>query len=389
MRPRLRLTLALFCLWPAFLAAGEAQMWGKADGELQISLAMASEVTAGGAFEVRLSIKTADVDSVTLPALDTVFAWLFIAQDSDDGKKGCFTEKLKLEPAQEWPKQLPPEKPLEFKPKDVAGATVYPFHKGQKTVRGYPVIDAPDDKVEPAGKLAAVLTAGKASLRMMFCIPRGNDRPLLLTSNIVQLQVLSPDAAQFSPAVAALLKDFDRDAFGGKTAHASAVKLGAAIVPELVRAVKVQKRPEYSRLWIATAIADIVSANSVAALTELLDDPLPTVRAVVGYHGPKQNNEKLDKLIVSKAATSRDGNFVAYALLGFLVFRNSVPADLLKAGLESDDPKARNTAVSALTNSANDFNIQRLRALANDKDQRVRATAQKVLAIMEKARQEK
>jgi len=391
-----RLTLALLCLGLSagmgatpMLRAGEAQAWGKADGELQIALAVASEVTAGRAFEVRLSIKTADVDSVTLPALDTVFAWLFFAQGSDDGKKGYFTEKLTLEVSAEWPRQLPPEKPFEFKPKDLAEATVYPYHKGQKMVRGYPILDGPDGKVEPAGKLSGVLTAGKASLRMMFCIPRGNDRPLLLTSNTVQLQVLSPDAAQFSPAVAALLKDFDRDPFGGKAAHASAVKLGAAIVPELVRAVKVQKRPDYARLWIATAIADIVSENSVAALTELLDDPLPTVRAVVGYHGPKQKSEKLDKLIVGKAAASRDGNLIAYALLGFLVYRNSVPAELLKAGLDSDDPRARSTAISAIGNSANDFNIQRLRELAADKDERVRATAKKVLAIMEKARQEK
>jgi len=384
-----RLGLAFVCLWPALLAAGETQTWGKADGELQISLAAAGEVTAGGAFELRLSLKTADVDSVALPALDTVFAWLFVAQGSDDGRKGFFTEKLKLEPAQEWPKQLPPGKPFEFKPQDAAGATVYPFHRGQKMVRGYPILDAPDDKLEPAGKLGAILTAGKASLRMMFCIPRGNDRPLLLTSNTVQLQVLSADAAQFSPAVAALLKDFDRDAFGGKAAHSAAVKLGAPIVPELVRAVKAQKRPDYSRLWIATAIADIVSDNSAAALTELLDDPLPNVRAVVGYHGPKQKNANLDKVIVGKAAASGDGNLIAYALLGFLVFRNSVPQELLKAGLESGDPRARNAATSALTNTANDFNLQRLRELAKDKDARVRATAQQVLAIMEKARQEK
>jgi hypothetical protein len=385
----LRITLASFCLWTALLGAGEDQSWGKADGELQISLAAASEVTAGGRFELRMSLKTADVDSVALPAFDTVFAWLFVAQGSDDARKGFFTEKLKFEPAQEWPKQLPPEKPFEFRPQDAAGATVYPFRRGQKMLHGYPIIDAPEEKVVPAGKLAAALTPGKASLRMMFCIPRGSDRPLLLTSNTVQLQVVAPDAAQFSPAVAALLKDFDRDAFGGKAAHEAAVKLGATIVPELVRAVKVQKRPDYSRLWIATAIADIASKDSVAALTELLDDPLPSVRAVVGYHGPKQKNAGLDKLIVSKAATSRDGNLISYALLGFLVFRDSVPPELLKAGLESSDPHARSAAATAISNSASDFNMQRLRQLANDKDERVRTTAKNILAIMEKARQEK
>jgi hypothetical protein len=160
-------------------------------------------------------------------------------------------------------------------------------------------------------------------------------------------------------------------------------------VPELVRAVKVLKRPDYSRLWLATAIADIACENSAAALAELLNDPLPSVRGVVGYHGPKQKNANLDKLIISQAAASHDSSLISYALLGFLVFRDSVPQELLKAGLESSEPQARNAAAGALAASASDFNMQRLRELVKDKDARVSATAKNVLAIMEKARQEK
>jgi hypothetical protein len=369
----------------AGLSAGEERAWGEAKGALQVSLVAGPEVPFRGAFQVRAGLRPFD-EAVALPPQADVFAWVFVAQDGGDGKKGYFTEKLRIEPAEAWPKELPPAKVIEFKAQDIAATGLYVYRKGIKVLHGYPIMDAPDEKIERAGTLAQILVPGKASLRLMLCLPRDKDRSVLVTSNTVEVLVVAGNAQQAK--VAELLKQFDRDAFAAKTAHEAAVKLGPEIVPDLVRAVRLPQRPEYSRLWLATTIADIPGEQSVAALTELLQDPVPGLRGVIAYYGPKQKNDALDKLILTQAKSGRDGQFTAYALLGFMVFRTTVPPELLAAGLESSDPRARSTAVSAIGGSANDFNIARLKTLVKDKDDRVRGAAQKVLEIMEKARKE-
>ena len=44
-----------------------------------------------------------------------------------------------------------------------------------------------------------------------------------------------------------------------------------------------------------------------------------------------------------------DSGMVAYSLLGFMVFRDRVPEELLKAGLDSPDAKVRAATATALT----------------------------------------
>jgi HEAT repeat protein len=65
-----------------------------------------------------------------------------------------------------------------------------------------------------------------------------------------------------------------------------------------------------------------------------------------------------------------------------MVFRGQAPDEVLKASLESDDPKARATAAEALAGRAGDESVARLLPLLQDKDPRVRGTAAQVLGKM-------
>ena len=58
-------------------------------------------------------------------------------------------------------------------------------------------------------------------------------------------------------ATAALLLKFNRNAWSAQKAHDEAVKLGPAILPELIAAASERPRPGYARMWLVTAIADI------------------------------------------------------------------------------------------------------------------------------------
>ena len=111
----------------------------------------------------------------------------------------------------------------------------------------------------------------------------------------------------------------------------------------------------------------------------MLDDPYEGVLHVVAFHGPKQENADLDKAIIAKVRGGGQPGLAAWAILGFLVHRGSAPEEILKAGLESDDPRARAAVAEALALHASDDNVARLVALLGDKDERVRGAAAAVL----------
>lgn len=187
-------------------------------------------------------------------------------------------------------------------------------------------------------------------------------------------------------ATAALLLKFNRNAWSGQKAYDEAVKLGAVVLPDLIAAAADRQRPGAGRMWLVTALADIPAPAAADALIALLDDPDSDLRCVVGYHGPKQKSAPLDQAIIARAATSSNARFTSYALLGFLTFRGEAPEGLLKAGLDSDDPRARTTVVNALATMASDSSKARLQALLQDKDERVRTAARKVLDAMQPAK---
>ena len=205
-----------------------------------------------------------------------------------------------------------------------------------------------------------------------------------MTSNSVEFLVGPPDFKALSPEarqafIADLMKQFDRDAWSGQQAHNTAVRLGAEVLPAVLAAAFEKDRPEPARLWLATTLADIRDPRSAEALIKLLDDPLEGVRSVVAFHGPKQESADLDKAIIAKVRGGGQPGLAAWAILGFLVHRGSAPEEVLKAGLESDDPRARAAVAEALARHASDENVARLIALLGDKDERVRGAAAAVL----------
>ena len=238
--------------------------------------------------------------------------------------------------------------------------------------------------------MGALLPDVRVRARWLIGVPQpGEMPPLLARSGPIEITMPSgapSPAATNSPAsIAALLQQFNRDPWSAQQAHDQAVKRGGAILPDLIAAVSEQARPGYARLWLATAIADIPSEQAVMALTRLLDDPDADVRCVVGYHGPKQKSPTLDRVIVAAAQAAHHARLTSYALLGFLVFRGEAPNGLLKAGLECDDPRARDAAARALATMASEQNTTRLQALLQDKDPRVRTTAEHVLKALRPA----
>jgi HEAT repeat protein len=179
-----------------------------------------------------------------------------------------------------------------------------------------------------------------------------------------------------------LIAKFDKDAWAGMAAHGEAVAIGPPVVPFLAEALGDLRRPDFSRLWLATSLADIRCQAAVDELIRLLDDPTGGVRGVVAYHGPKQRSDKLDAAILAKVAARQDGTVLSYALLGFLVQRAAVPPALLTASLDSKDPKVRSAVIAALKTQASDDNLARLVRLLSDENEQVRSAAARALGAM-------
>jgi hypothetical protein len=372
---QIALGLCLVLAGAAF--AADADAWGEAKNGLQISLKPRGDAAVGGKVVFDVTLRNAGAVPAPLGAGKDVFAWLFVAQKGSE-RGPVFTDKLfPAAKRADWPEALEPEKTLEFGAVEFSTVPAHPY-ESQKMVRGYPVAD--EGELAAAGPLNGALIAGPVKARLMFFIARP-DGPALLVSNTLDLQI-APAKVTATGTTAELLKQFDRDAFAAKKAHDDAVKLGKKVLPDLIAAANQPKRPDYSRLWLATAVADIPDDTAAQALIGLLADPNGGVRCVVAYHGVKQKSAKLDAAILARAKTDKDPGFTAYALLGFMVHRNRVPPELLKTGLESDDARARAAAVQALAGMASDYNRERLNALLKDPDAQVRATAKKVLDAM-------
>ena len=382
------------CAALAFLrigAAAETQPaplpWGTGKAGVQISLSVPGPVRAGGKFQVRVAIRNVGSAPVALPGTKDVFGWLLLLYSRDNAYvtgKAFPAAELELG---KWPGKLAGGKTIRFKPADLSGLNVYSYDKRRKVYTAYLKPDSGATLPAPDGTLARKLAPAKARARFMLYLPRPGERPLVLSSNVVDLEIAPPDWAQLSADAqkafaARLLKQFDKDAWAAMSAHGQAVGIGPPIVPYLIQAVRQRNRPGFSRLWLATALADIRCDESADELIRLLDDPSGGIRSVVGYHGPKQRSAKLDAAVIKKIAKEKDTGPVSYALLGFMVFRNRVPEELLAASFDSKDPRVRATFAAALKGRASDFNVSRLAALLADENERVRSAAAKALGAM-------
>jgi hypothetical protein len=387
---RITLTAAMALFFSGSLHAGETEpahdvepAWGGAVNGIQIAVEIKDDFIQSGTCSVKLRLRNTGAVPVNLPAES--FCWLFIAQSSESGKKGYFTSKVPLvkKEAGDAPTAAA-SGTVDLGEFSFGDTDIYPYAKNLKVTSGFPGAEN-QPLPPPAGKLNRTIQSGKVTGKVMVFLP--GEKQTFLTSNAIDITVKPPDLAKLTDEerrkfVVDLLARFDKDAWSASSAHDTAVALGSGIVPDLVAAVKDIKRPGHSSMWLATAIADIRSEKSAEALIALLDDSRKEIRYVIAYHGQKQENEKLDKAIIGKASAGGDDRFTAWALVGFLVHRKTAPEALLKAGLESGDPRARAAAVQALATMAGDKSVAPLRILAKDADQRVSATAKKVLEAM-------
>jgi hypothetical protein len=365
--------------------------WGPPSGGLTLSLSMDGDATVGGPLKIKVALKSAAGQTVALPPAKEIYGWLLVVQGTGDSRKAFYGERLPVFAATaDWPSELAADKTLTSTPADAGAGAAYVSEDAKKLLAAYVAAGqrpapekAAEDLPKSAGPLSKVLAPGRAMAKFTLCLPRAAEAPLILTSNSVDFVIAPPDFKSLSPEArqaftADLMKQFDRDAWSGREAHNTAVRLGDDALPAILAAAFEKDRPEHARLWLATTLADIRDPRSAASLVKLLDDTSEGVRNVVAFHGSKQQNQDLDKAIIAKAKGGQPG-LAAWAILGFMVHRGESPEELIKAGLESDDPRARSAAAETLARHASDDNVARLVLLLADKDERVRGTAAAIL----------
>jgi HEAT repeat protein len=362
--------------------------WGEAKAGLGIQLAASGPSAIGRDIIFSLKCRNEGAAAVALGEPKAIFGWLRLAVGP---QQEYLSQRLAIEPAGQWPRELAPGAVLEFEPIALKEAhKLYAVSDARSLLTAWLADKQP--AVEPAGDVKRLLGVGEVKARITLYVPRANEPAVALQSAVLELTVEPPDltrlsAQQRAAFVEQLRKQFKASEWGGQQAHHTAVKLGPAVVPDLIDAVADRSAPSYARMWLATALADIRDAKAAAALVKLLDDPDGGVRACVGYHGPKQQSAALDEAIVAKAASGGDAGFTAYALVGFMAHRGEAPQRLLEAGLSSSDAKVQSAVRAALKNYASDYNVQRLQKLAQDADPKVAATAADMLKAMGKQSQ--
>ena len=367
--------------------AAEAPLeWGPPAGGLAAAITLDGEASVGGKLVVGLALRSAAGQTIGLPPAKNAFGWLVILQTLGDAKKALYSEKVPMAAAgAAWPAEIDADKVVRLGPFDLSAAKAYPRTAARQLLEAY--VSGKDDAPLPAagGRMNEAIEAGRAMVRFTLCLPREGEKPTLVTSGPLEIAVGPPNLASLDAGVRGkylddLLKQFDRNPWAGQQAHDTCVRLGAEVLPKVLAAAFETQRPGHARLWLATTLADIRDPRSVDALIRLLDDPMEGVTHIVAYHGVKQRSEKLDKALLARVRTAKaESRLAAWALLGFMVHRGSVPEEVLKAGLESDDPRARTTVAEALAQHAGEANVQRLASLLADTSERVRGTAAAML----------
>jgi hypothetical protein len=362
-----------------------AKPWGQPSAGVQLSLTVRGPVRAGGKLVAELAVRNRGTAAVPTGQAEP-FGWLVVQQRIDGRAVRHYSAKVHpARDANALPAELPAGRTVLLSAVDLSTGPAWPFDLRAKLLPRYLAGGTTDDLPQPEKTLCEVLQPGPARARFTLVLSGGR-RPLALRSNAAAFDVAPADlaalpAAQRKRLTAELLARFDRDAWSAMAARRLAVQYGQAVVPALIQAVKQRRRPAFSRMWLAAALADIRDGRAAAALAELLADEHAGVRNVVAYHGAKQRSDRLDEAIVARAADRDDDRTTAYALLGFMVFRGRVPEPLLQAGIASNDPRARAQVAKALSHYASDFNVRRLIALLDDQDPRVRAAAATTLGL--------
>jgi len=117
-------------------------------------------------------------------------------------------------------------------------------------------------------------------------------------------------------------------------ATVAAMEMYKRLVTEGITPVGVPK-PQTREMFVAGKIAMMIEGPWFFADPKITPERLAFMGTATLPWANKRSVSSASAFIVPKAAKNKEDDFTALALLGFLVHRNEVPEDLVKAGLES------------------------------------------------------
>ncbi len=374
--PRALFLAGLLLLAPLALAAPASRPttapWGDAAGGLQVSARVEGAAIVGGAVPLHIWVRNVGASAVKT---DGAFAWLLLAESRE---KASYTQKVVL-PANALPAQLAAGGAADFT-LDLGATPAFTMQRGVKVLDGYPQ-PAEGQAPQPAGAVNAILPEGTAvKARLTLVVPVDGAKPIILASGPVsitagppELKIATPE--QLAATAAELMKQFNKDAFAAQQAHERAVRVGAAILPQLTELARDTHAPGYSRMWVVTTLIDIGDAHAVDALVGLLDDRDAGVRNVIAYHGPKLHSARLNEAILTRAEKGSDAGFAAWAARGQANVGAPVSDKLIAAALASKEPRARAEIAAALAARGDEKSLASLAGLLGDPEELVRTGA--------------
>ncbi len=372
---------------PATTTAPAQRQWGRSKAGLSVSASSAGEWNLTGTMKLDLAVRNTGIVPGSLGGKEQLFAYLLIAQKSNV----YYTEKvLPAGGIAKWTGKIDPAKMLQMPAFDIAGLKVFSYMRGLKIKDGYPAqIVAGEVRARlPAGKVADVLRPGPVRLKCVMYLDRGPEGTLQLEGRMIRITLGVGDFSRLPEQrrkrlLADLSARMKKDAFSAKSACADAVRMGSPAVPVLAKVVHDARAKDFARMWALTALAGIGGKEASGVLIESLTDSASGVRHVAAYHGLRAKNAKFDKALNKRAIGGKDPMLTAWAIMGYLKFRKSVPPALLAAGVNSPQWKARAAVVETISHGKPDrSHLRILRKLLGDDKAMIRQRAARAIGYI-------
>jgi len=374
------LTATLGGAAPTTTAPAE-RVWGKSQAGLSVSILADGDWRLDGRMAIAPAVRNRGSIAAPLPAANAFFGYLVIRQ----GGLTYYTEKIHYASDwRDWPRSLPAGGMLTLGEKDVATLKLFASKRGLPLKDGYPSeqVDGKPVARKPVGTLAEILRPGTVRCLQITYLPRGDERPLLLKSNVVAPVVSVKDFASLPEKVRTeilgdLARRFRRDAFSAQGAHAGAVEIGKPAVTMLATIARDKSAGGPARMWAGTALADIGGDRAAEVLIECLGASDGGVRHVAAYHGLKLRNAKFDQALNARAVRGDQPGLTAWALLGYCRFRKgAAPAELVAAAVDSRNDRVRMAVAEVFSRTPPVASqLPLLRKLAVDAQPQVRHSA--------------
>ena len=354
--------------------------WGRPNAGLSASAAAVGGWVFASPLKLDFALRNTGQVRATLPGPKHLFGYLLIGQ----GKSAHYTEKIfHAAGTRLLAAGLASGNELRLPAVDVGKLKAYSYMRHLELVDGYPA-HVVDDKPQPqvaAGKLGEVLRPGPVRVRYVVYLDRGREGPLRLIGGVLKLPRWLGDSKRLSAELQRQVLDdlnerMRRDAWGASLACADAIRIGTPAIPAVARLARAGTAKDFTKLWAATALCGIGGAEVEETLIELLADTTAAMRHVVAYHGLRARSKKVEGAIMTRALGGKDPMVTAWAIMGYLKFRKTVPEALLAAGLKSEQWKVRAAVVETVTRgNPNRSHLPILRRLVQDEHPPIRQKA--------------